>query len=388
MASKVLISTTMTWAAPARLAGAFAACGAIIEALAPRRHPVGASQALSRLHSYRPLQALSGLREVLEESLPDLIVPCDDRAVRHLVALAKKDARFTELVACSIGRLDGYETLLSRSGFLKEAERLGIEIPATMEVATEADLKAVLHTIGLPAVLKADGSWGGEGVSFAHNFDEAVAAFRHLALAPSRLRSLARAAKRQDANFLLQAIEPQNYAISMQRFIGGAPATCAFACWKGEVLASLHMDVVSAQEPAGPARILHRTTSKQMEDAARKIAKAFNLSGFHGLDFMRDESGALYLIEINPRATQICHLALGTGHDLPASLLAALENRAVSPRTAVTDAQTIALFPQSLPVGPHFIGAYHDIPAEDPRLLHALSAHKDIQNLQIALPNT
>ncbi len=95
MTAKILLSTTVTWPAPARLAGAFAACGATVEALAPRRHPVGESQALSRLHPYRPLQALSGLRDVLENSKPDLVVPCDDRAVRHLVGLAKEDARFT-----------------------------------------------------------------------------------------------------------------------------------------------------------------------------------------------------------------------------------------------------------------------------------------------------
>ncbi len=82
----------------------------------------------------------------------------------------------------SIGRIDGYDTLLSRNGFLSEAEKLGLEVPVTMEIATEADLKTALHMIGFPAVIKADGSWGGEGVFFAQNFDEAVGAFRHLAL--------------------------------------------------------------------------------------------------------------------------------------------------------------------------------------------------------------
>src|SRR6185312_7245854 len=64
--AKVLLSTTMMWPAPARLAGAFAACGATVEALAPRRHPIGESKALAKLHPYRPLQAISGLRNALE----------------------------------------------------------------------------------------------------------------------------------------------------------------------------------------------------------------------------------------------------------------------------------------------------------------------------------
>jgi hypothetical protein len=64
--AKVLLSTTMMWPAPARLAGALAACGATVEALAPRRHPVGESKSLAKLHPYRPLQAISGLRSALE----------------------------------------------------------------------------------------------------------------------------------------------------------------------------------------------------------------------------------------------------------------------------------------------------------------------------------
>jgi hypothetical protein len=323
---------------------------------------------------------LDGLRAVLEASRPDLVIPCDDRAVRHLTALAAQDGRFAALIARSIGRLDSFDRLFSRSGFLAEAEGLGIETPVTREAATETDLKQALHLTGLPAVIKTDGSWGGEGVSFASHFDDALVAFRHLALAPSRLRSLTRAAKRQDAHFLLQAAEPQGRAISVQQHIDGTPATCAFACWNGEVLASLHMDVVSSRESAGPATVLRRTQSPQMDDAARRIAKGFGLCGLHGLDFMRDALGRLYLIEINPRATQICHLALGSGHDLPAALLAAFENRAAASRPAATTADLIALFPQSLPHGPHLAGAYHDIPADDPDLLHALSTNKDMHS--------
>lgn len=375
---KVLVSTTTMWPAPARLAGAFAGCGATVEAFAPRRHPVSESKSLAKLYPYRPLQAISGLRSALENAQPDLVIPCDDRAVRHLVALADEDEQFAALVARSIGRLAGYSTLLSRAAFLHEASGLGVEIPPIRDAATEADLKSVLHEIGLPAVIKTDGSWGGEGVSIVHNYDEALAAFRHLALAPSRLRSLARAAKRQDAHFLLDAVDPQDYAISVQRFADGVPATCSFAAWDGRVVASLHMDVLETRAPRGPATVLNRVFSPQMDEAARAIAKQFRLSGFHGLDFIRDASGKLFLIEINPRATQICHLALGEGRDLPAALVAAFEGRTVAPRPVVTDASVIALFPQSVGHAAHHAGAYHDIPADDPALLHALSAQKDI----------
>lgn len=384
---KVLVSTTMMWPAPARLAGAFAACGATVEALAPRRHPVGESRSLAHLHPYRPLQAISGLRAVLESAEPDVVIPCDDRAVRHLVALADEDPRFARLVARSIGRLSGYRTLLSRSAFLHEASGLGLDIPPIKEAATESDLKTVLADIGLPAVIKTDGSWGGQGVSIVHSYDEALTAFRSLALAPSRLRSLARAAKRQDVHFLLDAIEPHDYAINVQRFVEGMPATCAFACWQGQVVASLHMDVIETREPKGPATVLNRVFSPQMDEAARSIARQFGLCGFHGLDFIREPSGKLSLIEINPRATQICHLALGEGRDLPAALIAALEGRTATPRPVATQASVIALFPRSGTLSAHLAGAYHDIPADDPDLLRALSAHRDVHKNDLAVQN-
>lgn len=387
MAARILLSTTVVWPQPARLAGAFAACGATVEALAPRRHPVAESKSLSRLHPYRALQALNGLREAIDEAAPDLILPCDDRATLQLVTLAREDARYAELAARSIGPIESYQAIFSRNAFLNLAAALGIKVPPTRQAGTEVELKAALHATGLPAVIKTDESWGGDGIFIARTLDEALSIFRHLALAPSRLRSLVRAAKRQDAHFLLNAADPRASAISVQRHVEGTQATCAFAAWKGQVLASLHMDVLETVSPFGPATVLKRSLSSEMEEAAHAIAERFDLSGFHGLDFIRDPSGRLHLIEINPRATQICHLALGAGQDLPAALMGALTGRPIEARAPVTLSQTIALFPQSTQLGAHLAGAYHDIPADDPKLLHALSALRKAQTSDGLLQN-
>ena len=96
-----------------------------------------------------------------------------------------------------------------------------------------------------------------------------------------------------------------------------------------------------------------------MDEAARRIARRFALSGLHGLDFVRDAGGIPHLIEINPRATQICHLALGAGHDLPSALLGQ------KPRPIATKKPLIALFPQAWSTGrlsPDASAAYLDVP--------------------------
>ena len=100
-----------------------------------------------------------------------------------------------------------------------------------------------------------------------------------------------------------------------------------------------------------------------MDAAAAKIAAHFGLNGLHGLDFVRDGDGVPHLIEVNPRATQICHLPLDG--DLPAALLG------VPARPAATDLQQIALFPQVLAAGEVGRQVYRDIPWDDPKLLRA-----------------
>jgi hypothetical protein len=100
-----------------------------------------------------------------------------------------------------------------------------------------------------------------------------------------------------------------------------------------------------------------------------------NLSGLHGFDFMLEaHTGNAYLIEINPRATQVGHLTLGRGRDLPAALYAAVSEQALQPAPRVTENDTIALFPQEWirdPKSPFLRSAYHDVPWDEPKLLHS-----------------
>jgi predicted ATP-grasp superfamily ATP-dependent carboligase len=112
-----------------------------------------------------------------------------------------------------------------------------------------------------------------------------------------------------------------------------------------------------------------------MTNTARKIAARLKLSGIHGFDFMLQAGTRTpYLIEINPRATQLCHLTLGPGRDLPAALFAALTGKTVAPPQKLTDNDTIALFPQEWIRDPQSLflrSAYHDVPSQEPRLVEA-----------------
>jgi hypothetical protein len=373
MSPRVLLTTTVRWPSSARLVGAFAAVGARVEALLPQGHVARASRFLSARHNYDPLFPVAALKHALTATAPDLIVPCDDRALTHLLEAARRVPKTADVIARSLGRLESYPTLVARGTFIAAARAMRILAPATEKIRSKEEFFAVFEQFDRRAVLKADGSWGGDGVAVLHNMEQAEAAWAKLASPPSRGRSLARALLRRDRHFLREALTPPPVAVSLQQFVAGTPATTAFACWRGRVLATVHMDVLETLHSKGPATVMRRIDSADMEEAAVKLAERFGLSGLHGLDFIRDADGRAHLVEINPRATQASALALGPRHDLAAALVGAI-GPAVAPRPLLTANPVIALFPQEWRRDPHSAWlktAYPDVPWDDPGVLRA-----------------
>jgi ATP-grasp domain len=370
---KILLSTTTRWPSAARLAGALSESGCEVDALFPDGHALADSKYPRHRFAYRPLQPLRALRSAIKAARPDLIVACDDRAVGHLRALhANAPGEIGEIIARSLGNPENYEALSSRAGFVTAAREAGIAAPETVSVPDEATLDFALRIMGLPAVLKADGSWGGDGVAIVRTMQDAKAAWRGLALPPTRLRSLMRAARRGDAHHLLNALRPAAPSISLQRFIPGKPATSSFVCWQGDVIAANHFDVVAADGIAGPASVVRRIDDSTMHDAACRLARRFGLSGLHGLDYVRDAAGRPHLIEINPRATQTSHLSFGPGND-PCAALAKKAGANGHGRRAILG-EAVALFPQEWSrdrTSPWLRAAHHDVPWDDPCVIDA-----------------
>lgn len=369
MQPKILLTTTVDWPAAARLAGAFAQLDATVEAVFPQGHVLAVSRYLKRGHLYRPLHPLTSLARAIEAADPDRIIPCDDRALAQLLALLENDPDIYTLAVRSLGDLDSYPLIMARSTSIALARAEGVAAPLTSAIPDEDGLPQALGEVGLPCMLKADRSWGGGGVILVRTEEEARRAFRRLRGPPARLRSLMRACWRKDLHYVAQAWAPRQSAVSAQAFVPGEPATSVFACRDGDLLASLHMDVVEWSGATGPASLMYRTDCPRMEEAARRIARRFRLSGLIGLDFVRDEDGVPQLVEINPRATQICHLALGP--DLPAALLGA------APRVPVTVKKLIALFPQLLARKQSSPEVYDDVPWDDPALFRALASGEE-----------
>lgn len=382
MSPTVLIAATSRWFPTARLAAALVRAGCVVDAVCAARHPLAKVRGVRRIYPYRGLMALGSLSHAVRQSQPDLIVPGDDLATAHLHRLHARAAAvngggeermLSALIARSLGSPESFPVVYARAQFIETARAAGLRAPRTEVIADLAGLKAWLSRTGYPAVLKANGTSGGDGVRVAHNFAAAVEAFRALAAPPSMARAAKRAMVDSDKTLLWPSLRRRRFVVNAQEFVPGREATSAVACWQGEVLASLHFEVLNKRDAAGPSSVVRLIDHPEMSAAAETMVRRLELSGLHGFDFMLEaDSGKAHLIEINPRATQVGHLALGAGRDLPAALYAALTGGPVRETAPVTANQTIALFPQEWtrdPGSPFLQSAYHDVPWDEPGLL-------------------
>lgn len=376
----VLLVTTSRWYPTARLAMALANHGWVVEMLCPSGHPVVKTKAVRRTHRYHGLAPLRSLAVAIAEAKPDLIIPGDDLATGHMHRLyelerknRKKDSPICRLIERSLGPAESFPVAYTRAAFIELAQKEGVRVPRTEAIANLNDLQDWVVRNGFPAVLKANGTSGGEGVRVVRTVEEAEHAFRALQAPPRFLRAAKHAVVDDDLTLLWPSLMRHRFVVNAQAFVEGRESTSAVACWNGKVLAALHFEVINKRSSSGPATVVRQIENAEMSDATEKMVRRLHLSGVHGFDFMLEEhTGYAYLIEINPRATQVGHLALGPGRDIPAALYAALSGNAVPSTAKVTEKDTIALFPQEWtrdPASSYLQSAYHDIPWEEPELV-------------------
>lgn len=349
---RILLTDVNRWAVGPRLGMAFAAMGCEVGVLCPREgHPAFTVEAIRRRYVYRGAGMVSSLREAIEDFDPHLVLPVCDRALSHLHRLheaARKegDRRITQCIEHSLGPAWSYPITASRYDLLHLALEEGIPVPDTIALTCEEDLHAAAY-LGLPLVIKADGTWGGCGVFVAESRAEAVQAFRKLTDRKGLPWLLKELALNRDRGTKLDYWRNRRPSLIAQKWIDGHPANCAVACADGEVLAGVAVDVVATNGPRGPASLVEVVPGREMLQAAERIVKRLALSGFVGLDFMIDrKSGVACLIEMNPRCTQAAALLLGKGRNLPAAVCAYLAGAPEPETTPVTDLTRIAYFPR------------------------------------------
>jgi hypothetical protein len=211
--STVLLAATTRWVPTARLAMALADAGFAVEIVCPSGHPLSHTRVARHTHRYQGLAPLRCFSAAIAASRPDLIVPADDLATRHLHRLYQREnsrgepgEKVCELIERSLGATGSFPVVFSRKAFLHLARKQGIRTPRTEIISGPEDLKRWANDTGFPAVLKADGTSGGNGVRIVRSLDEAQRAFRALSAPPLLARAVKHALLDRDSTLLAPAL--------------------------------------------------------------------------------------------------------------------------------------------------------------------------------------
>ena len=370
----LLLVTTCWWASLARLAQVLQEARCRVSVLCPPGHAARAAS-ITAVLDHDPIHPVRRLSRVIAHVQPTLVLPGDDRSVGHLHKLYQTGSSAErELIARSLGEPEGYRVSASRVRFLEAAAQVGMTTPAGMSINTVADLRSWMARVEPPWVLKVDGASGGDGVRITSCPQAAEADFHQLRRGTTLPFALKRLVINQDGFPLGDCLTKAPPATSAQRHIQGRRGDLAMVCRDGEMLGALVVEAVACNGVTGPSTIVQVVDRPELVAAAGRLARLLRLSGFVGLDFMVDDAGTAFVIEMNPRITPLCNIQLADGRDLIGAFIRSLTGREVTPRNPAP-AALIAHFPaawlwnsadERLPL------CYQDIPHDNPALLAAM----------------
>ena len=240
--TKILLTTTTKWPNSPQLMIELLRAGHAVSILCPNNHP---SDRIRRAHDtflYARFAPLDSLVKAIEATQPDIVIPCDDLAARHLHQLHSSErarsasqVNIPALIVRSLGHPASYSIVDSRYMLLKIARDEGILTPETTVVSGLQDLHRLLAYQPFPWVLKIDGSTAGGGVRIAATLAEARNCFAKLHRSFGPLRIVKHLTVSRDAFFAMRwrdvvlGVRPM---VTTQSFIRGRSANCAVVCWE------------------------------------------------------------------------------------------------------------------------------------------------------------
>jgi hypothetical protein len=358
----------------------FAHAGCNVAALYPSKdHPLASTQAVGAHFSFSMIQPSDSLVEAIQASGAEVVIPCDDLVVRYLHDLygilpATPEGKIlAQVIERSLGDSTAYLLVGSRHEVQTAARAEGFNAAESFAIGKATDLEALTQVLPFPWVLKADHTWGGTGVRFVHSVNEARAFIRRSGSPPGLLKVLKQFVVNRSRTAVGEWMHAVRPGLSAQRPVPGSPANTVAACWQGEPLATISVEVLATNGVTGPAtkvRIIHNA---QMAQTVRGMAARLGLSGFHGFDFMLEkETGQAALIEINSRCAPPCHINAGPGQDLVDAFYRRWAGTPPRETGPIHPGPIIAYFPQAWvadPADPILETGAYDIPREDPQLI-------------------
>lgn len=380
----IVITTIRELPLSGQIVRALARVGFRVATLSPPKsiiRTVQAAQCHFEFQRWAPIKSFVG---AIDAWSPDLLFFADDRSVQiahdvHLrMSRSPRDpdaARIARLIEASLGEPAGFDQAVNRSKLITLAQTMGLRCPDTVVVPDPSKLESALQSIGLPVVLKADETSGGSGVRIVATTQEAQQAYCELAVPNNWPRALRRSLGELSVRPLLDLVTGRRRTVALQQEITGRPANRALACWKGKVLAAVNVEALEVMYKNGPATVIRIIDNLEMSATTDALVARLGITGLCGFDFMVDKAERAWLLEMNPRVTQICHIPFGDGVDLAAAMYCAITGAASSSASGMRGATTpIPLFPGAWLLGQnaaHGSRGYDDVPWDEPEFASA-----------------
>ena len=373
----LLVSTASQWLGTARMPRAFANAGFAVTLLAPRGSLAARSRHVSRVAylspTATPMEWLMLLVQTIDSVLPEMLVPCDEMAVRLLFTLVLAPpagiepsllARLVDLISRSMGDPRHYAASIDKTLLPAAATELGVPMPPCAVAKGIDDAIAHAATLGYPVVVKQRFGFAGRGVAVVSSRDGLAAAVKAL-LRPDQLD-------------LGERLPPR---LLVQAYITGPHHSQALVAHRGELLASFAWERFVATAPVkGQTSVVRFIRSPATRVNSETLARGLGINGFFNVQFVIDDAtGIPYLLEINRRVVTHMHLGERVGRDLPRALMRALEGLPSETPTAVAEEAggKIVVFPREWlrdRHSRHLAELPVDVPWDDPALLDAMFA--------------
>lgn len=356
----ILCSAT-DWAGPARTAQALTKCGAEVCIIAP----ANSYAALTRFkaadilmpfeQANRRLPAIA--RTLAEEFGAHSILAGDDVAfwalsqlVRRLDKVELSDAA-RAMIARSMPNAANSTLLSVDSEFIAaEGEASLCPAPPCIANPSQADAEQFADEIGYPVVVKFDGFASGHGVRVCNDKRELFAA---LSVRPEH---------------------PRHAKFVVQKFIRGEVYGVTLSGLEGKALAGFSFVKHRCTAANGATSVARHAPRSDILKRSFELFDTYALNGYAGFDYIVDEVGQPFLIEINPRLMPTGHFSEEFGVNLTAALLAAMR-RKPAPKPTNAKHEYVALFPNEWvrdPESSYLQTAYYDVPHDDPAVAAAM----------------
>ncbi len=372
---RILAIATNNWCSVGQFLSALIQVGFEVAVVCPSRSPIRHIKKLSAQYKYKSWRSRTSVLSAIADWSPNLLVCNDDVAVHALHDLHRqvgvepqgsKSAGLLRLIEASLGDCRSFNTCRSKTGLIAVAQSLKIACPPTIVANTYVELEEHLGTLGYPAIIKLDQSWGGRGVRLARNDHELLGAALELSLPHDWPKSL----KQVVARYLPDRWCPFfTQKLSIQHYIRGRSANRAVVCWDGRVLAGVSIEAIETDSEFGPTTLARTVDHAEMADVAEKIVASLKLSGFLGFDFVLDGANRAWFLEMNARVTPACHLRFEAS-SLPAALFFELTGEKPSVDVRQIPSDIVGIFPNRVSKEtPHQY--FDDVPEEEGAFLNA-----------------